>query len=209
LEYDLCYPILTADKLCIQFSMTNAEIRRRILQMLYDRFKEHPYNRIASKEFKEELNISLKDLQFHVIYLEEKKLLELQKPLEGSLFVGARITPKGIDLIEDEFQMNISFPAQPKETLIFTDVFNELQHLIEETGRSHDLGPDMRELIVEELIEIQKQLKAGEPSYTEVKKLTERIRDHDSDIWHKLLAIIKRPAVARVLSNSAKKELGI
>ena len=177
--------------------------------MLYDRLKEHPYNRITSKEFKETLNISLKDLQFNVIYLEEKGLLELQKPLEGSLFVGARITPKGIDLIEDEFQMTISFPIQSTETSIPANVFDEFQHLIEETGRSHEFGPDMKELVVGELIEIQKQLKSGEPSYTEVKKHTERIRDHNSDIWHKLLAIIKRPVVTRVLSNSAKKELGI
>lgn len=201
--------MLTVDELCIQFSMMNTEIRREILRMLYERFKEHPYNRMTSNELKEILNISLKELQFNVIYLEEKGLLELQKPLEGSLFVGARITPKGIDLVEDEFQLDILFPAQPTETPIPAEVFDELQHLIDATSMSNDFDPDTRELIVVELAEIQKQLKLGEPSYTEVKKLTERIKDRNLDIWQKLLSIIKKPVIARVLSNSAQKELGI
>ena len=189
--------------------MTNTEIRREILRMLYECFKEHPYNRMTSNELKETLNIGLKELQFNVIYLEEKGLLELQKPLEGSLFVGARITPKGIDLIEDEIQLDIVFPTKSTEASISSKVFDELQHLIHETSESNELDQDTKELIVEEIAEIQKQLKLSEPSYTVVKKLTEHIKNHNSDIWHRLLAIIRKPGIARVLSNSAKKELGI
>jgi len=177
--------------------------------MLYECFKEHPYNRMTSNELKETLNIGQKELQFNVIYLEEKGLLELQKPLEGSLFVGARITPKGIDLVEDEIQLDIVFPAQSTETSISTEIFDELQHLIHETSKSNEINPDTKELIVEEIAEIQKQLKLSEPSYAEVKKLTERIKNHNSDIGRRLLAIIRKPDIARALSNSAKKELGI
>ncbi len=90
--------------------MTNQELRRKILQMLYTRFTEHPYHRITPKEFTENLGVTQRTLDFNIIYLEEKGYVELQKPLEGSIFVGARITPKGIDLVEDKDQLNSLFP---------------------------------------------------------------------------------------------------
>lgn len=91
--------------------MTNHELRRKILQMLYICFTEHPYHRITPKEFTENLAITQKILDFNIIYLEEKGYVELQKPLEGSIFVGARITPKGIDLVEDKKRLNAQFPT--------------------------------------------------------------------------------------------------
>ena len=74
--------------------------------MLYQRFTEHPYHRITPKEFIENLGVTQEKLDFNIVYLEEKGFVELQKPLEGSIFVGARITTKGIDLVEDEKQFN-------------------------------------------------------------------------------------------------------
>ncbi|OGC40051.1 hypothetical protein A2Y85_03685 [candidate division WOR-3 bacterium RBG_13_43_14] len=80
--------------------------------MTYELYQEHPYYRITPKEFNETLRISIKELNFNIIYLEEKELLELQKPLEGNVFVGARITPKGIDLIEDDDLFNQLYPGK-------------------------------------------------------------------------------------------------
>ena len=93
--------------------------------MLYDSFKEHPYNRLTPKDFKKSLNLNLKELHFNIIYLEEKGLLELQKPLDGDLFVGARITHKGIDLVEDEYQMSIFFAEDSTTVLIPDNIFEE------------------------------------------------------------------------------------
>ena len=90
--------------------MTNHGLRRKILQMLYTCFTEHPYHRITPEEFTESLGITQKMLDFNIIYLEEKGYIELQKPLEGSIFVGARITPKGIDVVEDKKKFDILFP---------------------------------------------------------------------------------------------------
>ena len=78
--------------------------------MLYKCFTEHPYHRITPKEFIENLGVVQEKLDFNIVYLEEKGLVELQKPLEGSIFVGARITTKGIDIVEDSDQFNNLFP---------------------------------------------------------------------------------------------------
>lgn len=79
--------------------------------MLYERFTEHPYHRITPKEFIEILDVTQKNLDFNIVYLEEKGFLELQKPLEGSIFVGARITSNGIDLVEDKKKFSALFPT--------------------------------------------------------------------------------------------------
>ncbi|MCK4756663.1 hypothetical protein KAS56_06995, partial [candidate division WOR-3 bacterium] len=92
--------------------MTDIEIRRKILKMAYERFKEHPYHRITPKELENALNIGFKELNYNIIYLEEKGFIELQKPLEGNIFVGVRTTSKGIDLVEDECQFGIMFPEK-------------------------------------------------------------------------------------------------
>ena len=91
--------------------MNNIEIRRKILEMVYERFKEHPYYMVTPKEFKDTLSIDSKELNYNIVYLEEKGYLELQKSLDGDIFVAARITTKGIDLIEDENEFNIIFPS--------------------------------------------------------------------------------------------------
>jgi len=92
--------------------MVNKSIRKKILQMTYEIYQEHPYYRITPKEFIEVLGISIKKLNFNIVYLAEKGLLELQTPLEGNIFVGARITPEGIDLVEDDERFNAVYPDE-------------------------------------------------------------------------------------------------
>jgi hypothetical protein len=187
----------------------NTAIRRKILEMLYDSMRKHPYNRVTPKEFKESMDIDLKELHFNIIYLEEKGLLELQKPLEGSLFVGARITPKGIDMVEDEYQMNVFFPQELATPHIPDSTFQKLDSLIKKT---EDLGipsPDSKELIIEELKAILSELKSKEPSYSRIKGFVERLKERNFEVWQNLMDIIKDPAVARVVSTAAKRELGI
>ena len=61
--------------------MDKIKVRRKILERLYERFVDHPYNRTTPKEFKEQLGIDLRNLNYNIIYLEDKGLIELQKPL--------------------------------------------------------------------------------------------------------------------------------
>jgi hypothetical protein len=189
--------------------MTNTEIRRKILQILYESFAEHPYNRVTPKEFKEMLGIGLRELHFNIIYLEEKGYVELAKPLEGSMFVGSRITPKGIDLVEDECEFNVLFPVQSSALPIANDIFERFDSLLSEIGEITDLSNDSKELIIEEIKRVQAELKKNDPSYSEIKKNVDLLRERSFDIWQKLLDILRNPAVATTLSSAARNELGI
>lgn len=187
--------------------MTNAEIRRRILELLYKSYAEHPYNRTAPKEFKEILGIGLKELHFNIIYLEEKGYVELSKPLEGSIFVGARITPRGVDLVEDEYELNVFFPED--SSAIPDDIFSEFENLVNETKNIVKISDESKELIIEELKYILEELRKKEPCYTEIKEKVDRLKTRDLEVWQKFIKIMKTPSVARVLSNAARRELGI
>lgn len=189
--------------------MTNTEIRRRILQILYERFAEHPYNRTTPSEFKENLDIGLKALHFNIIYLEEKGYVELSKPLEGSVFVAARITPKGIDLVEDEYEFSILHPEESEAGPVTSDILEKFETLINETIALTDISDDSKELIIEEIRAIQNELRKHEPVYSEIKQKAVRLRNRNFDIWQKLIKIIKHPTVAKILGHAARKELGI
>ena len=187
--------------------MTNAEIRRRMLEILYKCYTDHPYNRITPKEFKEILNIGLKELQFNIIYLEEKGYVELSKPLEGSVFVGARITTRGVDLVEDEYEFNVFFPEE--SIAIPDEIFDELENLINETNGRTEISNESKELIIEELKYVLDELKKKEPCYTEIKQKVDRLKTRDFEVWQKFIEIIRKPSVAKVLSNAARRELGM
>jgi len=186
--------------------MTISALRRKILEMVYERFKEHPYYRITPKEFKESLNISLKELHYNIIYLEEKGLIELQKPLEGSIFVGARITPKGIDLVEDEYQFDIMFPLSRQEKPVM-NTSHEFNTLIKDIESTDSMSHELREIIIEEIKDIHNELTGGEPSYSRVKNLIGKIKERNNEIYEKVMTIIRHPSITRILNESARKEL--
>lgn len=186
--------------------MDKLEVRRKILEILYERFVEHPYNRTTPKEFKEQLGISLRDLNYNIIYLEDKCLIELQKPLEGSLFVGARITHRGIDLIEDEYEFDIMFPAF-KRTSPPGNVFTQFNLLIDSIEVDGSINSDLKELIIENIKQIQNEFKKTEPSYTVVKKFLVKVKERNYDISEELQAILRNPSISKILADSAKKEL--
>jgi DNA-binding Lrp family transcriptional regulator len=186
--------------------MDKIKVRRRILEILYEQFVEHPYNRTTPKEFKEQLGISLRDLNYNMIYLEDKGLVELQKPLEGSLFVGARITYRGIDLVENEYEFDIMFPVV-KRALPPDNVFNQFTLLIDAIEVDDTINSDLKELIIEGIKEIIDELKKVNPSYAVVKKFLVKVKERNYDIGEKLQAILKNPLISKILADSAKKEL--
>jgi hypothetical protein len=187
--------------------MTTREIRRKILESLYARFKEHPYYRLTPKELQEILDVSLQELNFNVVYLEEKGYLELQKPLEGNIFVGARITTKGIDLVEDEYQFNALFPVNPIDNVMESNVFQEFTSLLHNIKTTLNIDNNTKELIIEEIKEITNELQKNKPSYSEIKKSINQIRNRDAEVYTKVMKIIKAPMITHILSESAKREL--
>lgn len=188
--------------------MTNAEIRRRILEMAYEKFQEHPYYRITPAEFKDQLSIGLRELNYNIVYLEEKGYLELQKPLEGSLFVGARITPQGVDLVEDSYLLDTLFPIPDDSTPTQLNVFKEFDLLAQQlTTAPFEPTSDTRELALEELRTIQHEVKRVAPSYRAVRTMLDRLRGHDAEIADRVAALLKHPVISRILAESAKREL--
>ncbi|GAH26409.1 unnamed protein product [marine sediment metagenome] len=145
--------------------MNDVKIRRQILKMAYERFKEHPYYRITPKELEDALNIGFKELNYNIIYLDEKGLIELQKPLEGSIFVGVRISSKGIDLVEDECRFDIMFPADKGEKLAPTHIFAKFNLLIDSIESINNIDNGLKKLITAEIREIQNELKKIEPTF--------------------------------------------
>lgn len=189
--------------------MTNREIRRKILEILYESFKDHPYGRITPKELQKTLNISLKELQFNAIYLEEKGLIELQKPLEGSLFVGARATPKGIDIVEDGYELDMLFSSDTAGNVIPPAVFHDIAALQQAVKVRSDLSDQQKEIINEEIQEVANEFKKPEPSYAKVKNTLDRLKQRNINIHDELKNIIRDPVVTRILGLAARKELGI
>jgi len=175
--------------------MTAREIRRKILENLYKRFKEHPYYRLTPKELQETLHINLQELNYNVIYLEEKGYIELQKPLEGSIFVGARITTKGIDLIEDEYQFNAMFSVNQTSVGPESNIFQDFTALIHNTQSAPNIDINIKELIIEEIKEISNELQKNTPSYSKIKKYVNKIKDRDLDVYTKVMHIIKTPII--------------
>lgn len=187
--------------------MTNPEIRRKILEMAYAQFQENPYYRITPGEFKEKLNVHIKELHFNIVYLEEKGFLELQKPVEGSLFVSARITARGIDLVEDEYQLAVLFPVKKDTTQAQINVFKEFDLIVDKITNSDVIGKDTKELIVEEVKEIQKELKKIQPSYHRIKTVLDLLRPRDADVVRDIITVLNNPVINQLLAESAKKEL--
>ncbi|MCK4673048.1 hypothetical protein KAT67_03580, partial [candidate division WOR-3 bacterium] len=185
--------------------MTDIKIRRGILKMAYERFKEHPYHRITPKELENALNIGFKELNYNIIYLEEKGFIELQKPLEGSIFVGVRISSKGIDLVEDECQFGIMFPINKEQKLMPTHIFAEFNLIIDTIESTNNIDNDLKKLIIEEIKEIQDELKKIEPSYANIKNYLSKIKQKDDNIYEKVMAIIKNPNISSILAESAKR----
>jgi hypothetical protein len=185
--------------------MEKIEIRREILKMVYERYTQHPYYRVTPKEFKEELGISLRQLNFNIVYLEEKGLLELQKPLEGSLFVGARITPRGIDLVEDEFQFDTTFPLKNEKKMKDIDVERASKDLIDKI-MLRNFSSEKKELLIEEVKSIRDEFRKPGPSYKVIKNALEKIKERDYDLGNELSEILKNLPIMNIFKEAAKRE---
>ena len=185
--------------------MTKQGLRRRILQMLYEKFCEHPYHSLTPKEFIEQLGVDRRELDFNMVYLERKGLIELDKPLEGDIFVAARISPKGIDLVEDEYAFETSFPQEPLPPP--GDHSRVIKALEDIRTSLPDPGPG-DDMPLSELIEgLTAELGKPEPSYRQLGAFFGTIRSRDRALGKKIVAVLRDPSIARLLADSARREL--
>lgn len=88
-------------------------IRRWILEMLYERYLENPTEMLGPEDFLETGQVDKKQLAVNIHYLYDKNLVELITGYQPPLFAAVRITPRGIDLVENPIEFNLLFPAHP------------------------------------------------------------------------------------------------
>ncbi len=88
-------------------------IRRWILEMLYERYLENPTEMLGPEDFLGTELVDKRQLATNIHYLYDKELVELITGYNPPLFVATRITPKGIDLVENRREFDLLFPAYP------------------------------------------------------------------------------------------------
>lgn len=91
-------------------SVSNDQIRHRILENLYKTEQERPGDTgVDRKRLQEMLQVTNEKMDFNVLYLKEKGLIELHK-VYGVPWHTARITAVGIDVIENKNEYAARFP---------------------------------------------------------------------------------------------------
>jgi len=89
-------------------------LRRCILIHLYDMFREYPYASIELSYLQEVCPGKVKDLNWNLVYLEKKGLVELDKSVDCPPYISCTVTLSvgGIDLIEDQAKFNRQYPEK-------------------------------------------------------------------------------------------------
>ena len=89
-------------------------LRHRILEVLYDFFKEFPYAMVDIGDISEKCQTAPKELNWNLVYLEKCGFLELSKSTDSLPFIAcsAVISASGIDLVENKEEFNHRFPFE-------------------------------------------------------------------------------------------------
>ncbi len=108
-------------------------IRRRLLVMLYDRYFVDPMDMLSPEDLMAESGLSREELLPNMYYLHDRQLAEVMIGYNPPLFAAARITSKGIDLVENHFEFNLLFPSVPgQQEEDMADVPVLIERLVEE-----------------------------------------------------------------------------
>ena len=88
---------------------SNRDVRRRILVHLYETYSADPLTVLSPKELESGAQIERDELTSNIFYLEERGYVECMKRYGSRSFAAARITPDGIDLVEDPSRIEALF----------------------------------------------------------------------------------------------------
>jgi hypothetical protein len=89
-------------------------LRRCLLITLYDMFREYPYASIELSYLQDTCQGSAKEINWNLVYLEKRGLVELDKSLDCPPYIScsATLSANGIDLVEDEEKFDRLFPGK-------------------------------------------------------------------------------------------------
>jgi len=90
------------------------KVRRCIMLMLYETFKEYPYAAVELRQIEENCRTTTKEVNWNLVYLDKCGYVELGKAIESPPYIAstATLTAEGIDLIENEIEFNQRFPRE-------------------------------------------------------------------------------------------------
>ncbi|CAB5160796.1 hypothetical protein D3OALGB2SA_5415 [Olavius algarvensis associated proteobacterium Delta 3] len=95
----------------------HVKLRRCILELLYEMFKEVPFAQVELSHIEESCETEARELNWNIVYLEKCGYVELNKSAECITHAGvaATLTATGIDLVENRPDFEDRFPT--KDTL--------------------------------------------------------------------------------------------
>lgn len=88
-------------------------IRRRLLVTLYEHYMANPAEMLEPAAFLGDGTLEKHPLLVNMHYLADRGLVELMLGYDPSVFAAVRITSKGIDLVENQFELDRQFPPHP------------------------------------------------------------------------------------------------
>ncbi len=88
-------------------------IRRSLLLTLYERYMANPVEMLEPGHFLADGMLEKHPLLVNMHYLADRGLVELMRGYDPSLFAAVRITARGIDLVENQFELDRQFPPHP------------------------------------------------------------------------------------------------
>lgn len=181
--------------------MNNSEIRRKILELLYQADEECPGESVERKTLKDKLHIEDNKLDSNMLYMEEKNYVELYKSIDA-VFDGAQITAYGKDLVENKEPFNRDFPISITQISVknsagvvigdgssavvsMSDSFNDIYQNIEKRN------PPNKEEIIKVIKEVEEELKKESINKSNIKRLVEFLKTNASWIIPSLHEILK------------------
>ena len=102
-------------------SISNREIRYRILMCLYETYTWDPNSVMTPQEIESGTSLTRDQIVRNIFYLEERGYVQCMKHYGSRLFAAARISPNGIDIVEDEVRQTALFGSLSDTTAPIQD----------------------------------------------------------------------------------------
>lgn len=181
--------------------LDNKELRRKILEYVYQKDEERPLYMAGREELINYLGVDARRVDNNVLYLEEKGYLKLLKAM-GSLFRNAQITSYGKDLVEDPEQFNTEFPISITQNIVSNslgtvigdgniqnvNIVNSFNSVYEEIEKRN---PEKKEEIVTAVKNIEDELKKEKSDRTIIQKSIYFLKQNAAWIVPTLIELIK------------------
>ena len=178
--------------------MNNNQIRRKIIEELYKSNEKKPGLTTPHGRLRNEIGIEDNELDRNINYLKDKGYIHLTTAMD---YYAAKITDKGIDLIEDNNEFNTKFPLLSinqnivqnstnvnigsNNSINISDSFNQIYQ------DPNFVKANNKEEIQKIILEIQKELQNDAVSKSKIK---------DSVDWLRTNAKWTIPTIAQIVT---------